>query len=288
MILSSKKAAEFLNVNESTVKRWADNGKLKSFKTPGGHRKFKFEDLKKVSEENNYLTPDMSAYSISIKTFNEIKDRDYGSLNKKFGKYLLKGDTGASYDLIYLLYLDKVPVAQIFDEVVKQSMENIGDLWSKGLLGIEDEHIASGALLSVIHRFENDITDKYYSKSKKFNKTALCTGLENQLHDIGLLCVKITLKHLGWKVIYPGSNLPENSIINLLKIEKPDLLCLSFKSHGLNGKLIKVSSEIMKTADKLNIKIFTGGEAAENGSNGVIKINDMVTFTKHLKELKQK
>jgi len=139
MILSSKRAAEFLNVNESTVKRWADNGKLKSFKTPGGHRKFKFEDLKKVSEENHYLTPDMSANSMSLKTINEIKNRDYGSLNKKFGKYLLKGDTDASYDLIYLLYLDKVPVAQIFDDVVKKSMENIGDLWSKGLLEIEDE-----------------------------------------------------------------------------------------------------------------------------------------------------
>jgi len=287
MILSSKRAAEFLNVNESTVKRWADNGKLKSFKTPGGHRKFKFEDLKKVSEENHYLTPDMSANSMSLKTINEIKNRDYGSLNKKFGKYLLKGDTDASYDLIYLLYLDKVPVAQIFDDVVKKSMENIGDLWSKGLLEIEDEHIASGALLSVIHRFENDITDKYYSKSK-FRKTALCAGLENQLHDIGLLCVRITLKHLGWKVIYPGSNLPSDSIISLLKNEKPDLLCLSFKSHGLNGNTTKDSLEIMKTADKLNIKIFTGGEAAVSSNNGVQKIKDMVTFTKHLKELRQK
>ncbi|MBK9331198.1 MAG: excisionase family DNA-binding protein [Ignavibacteria bacterium] len=287
MILSSKRAAEFLNVNESTVKRWADNGKLKSFKTPGGHRKFKFEDLKKVSEENHYLTPDMSANSMSLKTINEIKNRDYGSLNKKFGKYLLKGDTDASYDLIYLLYLDKVPVAQIFDDVVKKSMENIGDLWSKGLLEIEDEHIASGALLSVIHRFENDITDKYYSKSK-FRKTALCAGLENQLHDIGLLCVRITLKHLGWKVIYPGSNLPSDSIISLLKNEKPDLLCLSFKSHGLNGNTTKDSLEIMKTADKLNMKIFTGGEAAVSSNNGVQKIKDMVTFTKHLKELRQK
>ncbi|HAY33702.1 MAG TPA: excisionase family DNA-binding protein [Ignavibacteria bacterium] len=286
MILSSKKAAEFLNVNESTVKRWADNGKLKSFKTPGGHRKFKFEDLKKVSEENHYLTPEMSANFMSAKTISDIKDRDYASLSKKFGKYLLKGDSVSSYDLIYLLYLNKTPVAQIFDEVVKRSMENIGDLWSKGFLGIEDEHIASGALLSVIHRFENEITDRYYPKTK-FHKTALCAGLENQLHDIGLLCVRITLKHLGWKVIYPGSNLPADSIIKLLKSEKPDLLCLSFKSHEMIGESIKDISEIIKTADKLNIKIFTGGDAAANGSNGVLKINDLVTFTKFLKERNQ-
>lgn len=285
MILSSKKAAEFLNVNESTIKRWADKGKLKGFKTPGGHRKFNFEDLKKISEENNYATDHLSSFSDNEKTIKEISSRNYNSLSLKFRKYLLNGKTGNAFDLIYLLYLDKVPVAEIFDEVVNNSMRSIGELWEKGKLGVDEEHIASTALLSVIHRFENEITDKYHTKSKN-QKKAICTGLENEFHDIGLHCLQITLKHLGWNVIFPGSNLPSDSVINLLKSEKPDILCLSLKSNLSNGEFNKNLKDILKYTDKYKIKVFYGGELLNEFKENDIKgFQDLKTFAKYIKNL---
>lgn len=285
MILSSKKAAEFLNVNESTVKRWADKGKLKSFKTPGGHRKFNFEDLRKVSEENNFVIDHLNSFSNNEKTLKEISSRNYKSISLKFRKYLLKGDTGTAFEIIYLLYLDKIPVAEIFDEVVNSSMKSIGELWEKGKLGVYEEHIASSALLSVIHRFENEITDKYYTKSKR-QKKAICTGPESEFHYIGLHCLQITLKHLGWNVIFPGSNLPSDSVINLLKSERPDILCLSFKSNLSNGELNKNLKDILKYTDKYNIKVFYGGELQNEFKENDIKgFKYLKTFTKYIKDL---
>jgi excisionase family DNA binding protein len=40
---SSKDLARMFSVNESTIKRWADSGKLQCFKTVGHHRRFRFE-----------------------------------------------------------------------------------------------------------------------------------------------------------------------------------------------------------------------------------------------------
>ena len=57
--ISSKTAAEFLNVNESTVKRWADSGIIKCYRTAGGHRKFRLEDLQKHAVENDYQITDL-------------------------------------------------------------------------------------------------------------------------------------------------------------------------------------------------------------------------------------
>jgi len=34
-----------LGVNESTLRRWADAGQIRSFRTPGGHRRFSEDDL---------------------------------------------------------------------------------------------------------------------------------------------------------------------------------------------------------------------------------------------------
>ena len=37
---STKELAQLFHADESTIKRWANGGKLRCFKTPGGHRKF--------------------------------------------------------------------------------------------------------------------------------------------------------------------------------------------------------------------------------------------------------
>ena len=39
-------ACKLLGVNESTLRLWADAGHVRSFRTPGGHRRFSEEDLK--------------------------------------------------------------------------------------------------------------------------------------------------------------------------------------------------------------------------------------------------
>jgi excisionase family DNA binding protein len=39
-------ACKLLGVNESTLRRWSDAGHVRSFRTPGGHRRFSEEDLR--------------------------------------------------------------------------------------------------------------------------------------------------------------------------------------------------------------------------------------------------
>lgn len=44
------RACEILGVNESTVRRWADSGEIRCFRTPGGHRRFAEGDLVALTE----------------------------------------------------------------------------------------------------------------------------------------------------------------------------------------------------------------------------------------------
>lgn len=43
-------ACKLLGVNESTLRRWADAKHVRSFRTPGGHRRFSEEDLRRMTE----------------------------------------------------------------------------------------------------------------------------------------------------------------------------------------------------------------------------------------------
>lgn len=43
--VSLGRACRMLGVNESTLRRWADDGQVRSYRTPGGHRRFAESDL---------------------------------------------------------------------------------------------------------------------------------------------------------------------------------------------------------------------------------------------------
>lgn len=44
--------ARLLRVDPKTVGRWADSGRLPSFRTPGGHRRFRRTDIDRLISES--------------------------------------------------------------------------------------------------------------------------------------------------------------------------------------------------------------------------------------------
>lgn len=42
------RASEILGVDESTLRRWADSGRLRVYRTPGGHRRFSLINLQEI------------------------------------------------------------------------------------------------------------------------------------------------------------------------------------------------------------------------------------------------
>jgi excisionase family DNA binding protein len=48
--LTLGQACRLLNVDESTLRRWADAGQVRTFRTPGGHRRFAESDVRSIVE----------------------------------------------------------------------------------------------------------------------------------------------------------------------------------------------------------------------------------------------
>lgn len=51
MSLSIGETAKILGVSVKTVRRWADLGKLKSIRSPSGHRRFNLQDIQKLNND---------------------------------------------------------------------------------------------------------------------------------------------------------------------------------------------------------------------------------------------
>ena len=54
---STSEVAAFCHVTADTVRKWAEAGRVKVFKTPGGHRRIRLEDLVRFLSENNIPIP---------------------------------------------------------------------------------------------------------------------------------------------------------------------------------------------------------------------------------------
>src|SRR5438270_12347716 len=55
--LSLDEAAKRLSVHPATLREWADKGQIRTFRTPGGHRRFSEAD---VAELGGHAKPDLS------------------------------------------------------------------------------------------------------------------------------------------------------------------------------------------------------------------------------------
>ena len=51
--VSLRRACDILGVDESTLRRWADSGRLRVYRTPGGHRRFSLTDLESMVAGDN-------------------------------------------------------------------------------------------------------------------------------------------------------------------------------------------------------------------------------------------
>jgi MerR family transcriptional regulator, light-induced transcriptional regulator len=280
-IFSSKQVAEFLGVNESSVKRWADGGMLGCYRTPGGHRKFRKNDIlifsRKYSYElksNNF--PNQENAEAQEQTFNFEKIKTVLLMK------LFKSSDDEILDYLYSLHLSGLEVTDLYDSVLGRTMKVIGEMWQRKDITIEQEHISSNKMTKVLIRLHGKLESK-----PRNGLTAFCGCLENEFHELPLLSVNNVLQYNGWNTIYAGVNLPVKSFISGIETYKPDIVCLSATIIEDKIRFERDVKKIANVSKAAGANFIIGGSAADNIAEVksicyalVLSIKDLLKYTK--------
>ena len=264
--LNSKEVSGILGINISTLKRWTDSGKLGCEKTAGGHRKFTMQHIRDYykthsnSSKSDFLSLDSKEHK---KIYGLINQQDYKQLAIDLSNASLKADESTIDTIINGLYMNGIPVADLFDYVVDVAGNIVEDQLKNNKIAHTDAYLSRKIITRSVDGLNRD------KPNGNFNgKNALCINFEDNLPDIGVVMSEVLMRHNGYNVFNSGSHAELGELSEIIIKRKIDIVlfylcklqCCNAVVEDNVSKTVTQIFDSIKVAKKLDIKILFGGE----------------------------
>jgi MerR family transcriptional regulator, light-induced transcriptional regulator len=105
---------------------------------------------------------------------------------------------------------------------VLEVSREVGNLWATGHMSVASEHLLSAVLKEQIQLLTQD-----YLQKPTGDKTVICAGFPDELHELGLLFLNHELARARHKVVYLGPALPLEDLDAAVSRLQPHVVCLS-------------------------------------------------------------
>lgn len=254
--LTTAEVARLLGVTETTVKRWADARRIPYVRTPGGHRRFRRQDVLAFIQAIGYSAQEqlLRESSGSVRVSSSV----VGRLQEELYRRLLAGDTSAVWRQLYSCYLAGMELAALYDEVVAPTLQRVGEQWSCGQLSVAHEHLASNTLLEALQAF------RHLTRSEGlYHRRAVCAAVEPEEHVFGLLMAAHVLEGSGYRVDFLGARTPVADLAEWISMYRPHVLCLGFVMPLPEEHARELLRVLRQEAVQSGTRVFAGGRAAD-------------------------
>jgi len=248
--LTTKDVARLLQISEATVKRWADSGALRPDKTVGGHRRFSIHAIAKLRREHAQSKRKDSSQRLRSKPANPLAS------SQALLETLLAGEDAAASSALISSYLHGHSLIAICDTLITEAMHLVGDLWMQGEISVADEHLATRVMLTAVQQLRGVI-----AASDPNGLSAICCGIEGDLHELPLHLAEIILESEGWSVTNLGPNTPLFSLREMVAQKRPQVVCVSARMIADLDRSVVEFAQLKKLLSKLNAQLVLGGEA---------------------------
>ena len=242
-----------VGVSESTVKRWVDQGRLVSTRTPGGHRRISaVEGLRAIREMQ------LSLQDPAILGVTDLVG-DYGrplaSPGEALYEFIAAGESKSAFQAVIGEYMRGTSVWEIADQVIRPAMHRIGQGGHEPK-AIFIEHRATQIVLAIARAL---------LKLAAIDRNLMPVVIGGARQDPYLIpCVLIAgvIAEAGACPVNLGPDTPASVFIRSLdSSETPALLAISVSVvkdvEGLSSEL----NEVVHAAAERDCRVAIGGRA---------------------------
>lgn len=243
-IISTHEASEILGVGTTTVKRWADEGKLSSMRTMGGHRRFRLKDVQALLQLEQAQAESDPSHS----------PHDEADI---WVERLLAESNGYSLQAALLQERSRRASWAAMADAIASVVLRLGKYWETGRISVVEEHLASDRLSRALAAVAAQIP-----VPSQAPRCGLVMAVSDP-HTLGLSMAEIAARDAGWTCEWIGAKTPTKRLLKWLETRPVEGIALSASvwssdRDGLNMQY----RQIAKTCQELGILVILGGEGA--------------------------
>jgi methanogenic corrinoid protein MtbC1 len=252
-LVSPKQVARAFGVSESSLKRWCDQGLIKTVRTAGGHRKMDIAEVVRYirDQDQQLVSPEI----LGLPPVSEHARIGLTHGAARIVDALLAGDELVARQIVFDLYLAKHSRSVIFDEVIAAAFREIGDRWACHDAEVYQERRGCEIALRVLFdlRRVQQVPERNW----------LATGgtIEGDQYSLPSTMAELVLRDAGFYAVSLGTSIPFASLVKAVQETKPKLFWLSV-SHIREGfDFITAFSALSQACTAADAALVVGGRA---------------------------
>lgn len=252
--VSPKQVAQAIGVSESSLKRWCDQGRIRTIRTAGGHRRLPVAAVVEFLRETGrrLVRPDLLGLPTNTGSGPLVMDRAADQLRRA----LLEGDEEVARQVLLDLYLARRRIADISDQVLSPALGVVGEKWSCGEAEVYEERRACEIAERVLHELRALVPAPPADALAAIGGTP-----EGDFYTLPTTAVELVLREHGWRATNLGSSLPRDTLLAAIEDARPRLFWLSVSHARDEDELAGTSAALFEKCVSVGAAMVVGGSA---------------------------
>ena len=244
-LLTTAEAAQVIGVSVTSIKRWAEEGRITFVKTAGGHRRFELAALQGILERTQSKAEETEFSYWIQQMFNP------NSYTLNAALLMARGKLGA-----WNCVADELGTA----------LQELGCLWAEGKISVVEERLASERLSRQLAKIADGLPVSFA------NPKCLLACVEGDEHTLGLTLAELTLREANWFSLWTGRKTPHAELVELAKNNEFDMLAISASSVSQDTAMLARNLRQLEEVCSLNkIPLIIGGSGSWPETPGYAK-----------------
>lgn len=258
-LLSPKELAQAIGVSESSLKRWADGGRVRVSRTAGGHRRITLAEAIRFVRESRapVVRPDILGLADVALAVREGDAATAGSLADQLYRYLSEGRAREARGLLTAAYLDGESMAAICDGPLRTAMTRLGDLFRHDERGVFIEHRATDIAIQAVQHLRTLI------EVPAGAPVAVGGGIANDPYVLPPLVGALVLEAEGVQAVNLGPNTPNDALLRAVEQHEAMLAWLSITAPASMSWLVDQVGQMAGLLAARRVRLMVGGQQVD-------------------------
>lgn len=252
-LISPKQVARAIGVSESSLKRWCDQGLIKTVRTAGGHRKMQVADVMRFLRDRDQQLVDPEV--LGLPAASDRAELGLARGRPLLAAALLEGNETVARQIVFDLYLARHPISVICDEVISGAFRDIGDRWECREADPYQERRGCEIALRLLF----DLRQRQSPPAKTW--TAIGGTIEGDQYALPSAMAELVLRAAGWNATSLGMSLPFASLIRSVEDNRPKLFWLSVSYIQPGIEFASEFGSLSKCCRETGTALVVGGRA---------------------------